>query len=509
MNNKLLTALLSALLATLAVAAPGLADVARKRPGAPVDERAHKTATSPGPPSRPQGTVSYGGTIAGGPEWDRPFIDCTGLSALGPVRYQVEPFYVGTSGSYTITSIQDGWDGVIFVYQGFFNPAFPNANCLDGNDDGPSGVFGTSELIVGLTASVQYLLVTTAFEEGQEGSFTNSFDGPGAIILAALGGEADISLEKSGDVSDFGAFDYLLTLRNGGPDEADGVTVVDQLPGNVAYVSDDCAGFLTGPSQWTWQVGTLPAGGSANCRITVRLLEPGCQPVFNLATASATPQFDPDPSDNVAIAANFSEQVADGGFEGGSPNADWIEQSANFGTPLCTAAGCGTGGGTGPHGGDWWTWFGGIGTLETASMTQAVTIPPDSILSFFFEAPACGNSADFLRVQIDGATVWEATGAHPQCNTIGYQQHTVELFGFDDGGVHDLVFSSTTAGSPGLTNFFIDDISIRDTDCVIFAPGGVPFETTFDVAIPALSRNGILAMAALIAAGALLMVKRR
>ena len=509
MNNKLLTALLSALLATLAAAAPGLADVARKRPVAPVDERAHKTATSPGPPSLPQGTVSYGGTIAGGPEWDRPFIDCTGLSALGPVRYQVEPFYVGTSGSYTITSIQDGWDGVIFVYQGFFNPAAPTANCVAGNDDASGGV-GTSELLVGLNASVQYLLVTTAFEKGEEGTFTNSFDGPGAIILAALGGQSNLSLEKSAAIPAFGEFDYLLVLRNAGPDDADSVSVIDQLPANVAYVSDDCGGFLSGPSQWTWPVGAVPSGGSASCFLRVEGLDPlSCAPIFNLATASATPQFDPDPSDNVATHANFSERVADGGFEGGSPNPDWIEVSANFGTPLCTVAGCGTGTGTGPHGGDWWAWFGGIATLETASMTQVVTIPPGSILSFFFEAPICSNPADFVRIQIDGTTVWEATGVHPQCNNVGYIRHTADISAFDDGGNHDLMISSITAGSPGLTNFFIDDVSISVTACPGSPGGSAPFETTFDVAIPALSRIGIVAMVALIVAGALLLVKRR
>jgi uncharacterized repeat protein (TIGR01451 family) len=506
--SPLLAAFLAALLATLAAASPGVADAARQRVP-PKDERAGKPPGPSGLPSVPQGTVSYGGTIVGGPEWDRPFADCSGVSTLGPVRYHVEAFSVGANGSYTVNSVQPGWDGFILVYQGFFNPAAPNSNCLAGNDDGNGGI-GTSDLEVPLTASVQYLLVTTAFENGEEGAFTNTFDGPGPIILGALGGQANLSLEKSAEIPAFGEFDYLLVLRNAGPDDADSVSVVDQLPANVSYVSDNCGGFLSGPSHWTWPVGAVPAGSSASCFLRVEVLDPlGCAPIFNLATASATPQFDPDPSDNVALHANFSERVADGGFEGGSPNADWIEASANFGTPLCTVAGCGTGTGTGPHEGDWWAWFGGIATLETASMTQVVTIPPGSILSFFFEAPICSNPADFVRIQIDGTTVWEATGTHPQCNTVGYLRQTANITAFDDGGSHDLVISSITAGNPGLTNFFIDDVSISVTACPGTSAPGQPFETTFDVAIPTLSKSGALAMAALVAAAALLMVKRR
>lgn len=52
----------------------------------------------------------------------------------------------------------------------------------------------------------------------------------------------------------------------------------------------------------------------------------------------------------------------DSGFEAGTPNPYWTEASINFGSPLCTVATCGSGGGTGPHTGSWWAWFGGIVT---------------------------------------------------------------------------------------------------------------------------------------------------
>ena len=86
---------------------------------------------------------------------------------------------------------------------------------------------------------------------------------------------------------------------------------------------------------------------------------------------------------------NLGVFVADPGFEGGTPNAFWTEASTNFGTPICDAVSCGTGGGTGPHGGTFWVWFGGIDAVEEGSMSQSVTIPAgvSASLTFFLEMP--------------------------------------------------------------------------------------------------------------------------
>ncbi len=148
--------------------------------------------------------------------------------------------------------------------------------------------------------------------------------------------------------------------------------------------------------------------------------------------------------------------VASGGLEGGSFSGDWAESSTNFGTPLCDGS-CGFGGGTGPRTGLFWAWFGGIPGFEEGSLAQQVTIPVGAtMLEFYLEIPvASGNGTDFLEVTIDGMQVFEAReGDGP---FVGYQLFSIPLAGFADGGEHHLEFHSVCTG---LTNFFVDDISI-------------------------------------------------
>lgn len=499
-------AILSMILLSAATALPSLADGAtHKRPTAPVDEYALKKLPQTGTPiANPRDTVMYSDTLVGTPTWTRPFADCTGATGLGPMGYQVEPFYVSANGAYDVTSVQNGWDGYIFVYQNSFNPASPNTNCVIGNDDGGGGI-GTSEIFgVALSAGVQYFVVTTAFENGEEGTFTNTITGPGTITLGALGGSVDLSITKTGTVPASGNFDYTLTAGNAGPDAASGVIVTDVLPAGVTFVSSSCGGSIAGQT-FTWNIGGLAAGGSVTCVLTVSVTS--CQAVTNTATISST-NLDTNSANNSSTASNATEGVADGSFEGGTPNADWTEASSNFGTPLCTVADCGTGTGTGPRTGEWWAWFGGIAAPEVGSMTQSVTIAEGSTLTFWYEFPVCANGTDFVRLQIDGNTLWEANGTHPDCNSVGYNQQTVDISAFDDGGVHTLVFTSTISGSPSGSNFFIDDVSISAATCG-GGGGGGQFETTFDVAVPTVSEIGLMAMALLMAASAFVVLRKR
>ncbi|MFT5051723.1 MAG: hypothetical protein ACI8QZ_003143, partial [Chlamydiales bacterium] len=142
------------------------------------------------------------------------------------------------------------------------------------------------------------------------------------------------------------------------------------------------------------------------------------------------------------------ENVADGGFEIGGA---WAEASTNFGTPLCTLGACGAGGGTGPHSGDWWAWFGGVTAAETGSVSQNVTIPAGATdLTFWLEIPvSSGNGSDFLDVSIDGDVILAITEADGPF--VGYQQISVPIGAYADGGVHALSFDSTISGSPDIT----------------------------------------------------------
>lgn len=160
-----------------------------------------------------------------------------------------------------------------------------------------------------------------------------------------------------------------------------------------------------------------------------------------------------------AMGGSSVNVVNDGGFEMGTGSGAWNEFSSNFGTPLCTTSSCGTGGGTGPHSGTWWAWFGGTTDQETGSVDQDVTIPAGTAnLSFYLEIPSASTSG-FMKVIIDNDTLMTVTDADSQTYAT-YSQVNMDVSGYADGGTHNLKFYSITNAGSDVTNFFIDDISL-------------------------------------------------
>ena len=166
------------------------------------------------------------------------------------------------------------------------------------------------------------------------------------------------------------------------------------------------------------------------------------------------------------------ELVQDGGFEAGTPSPFWTEASTNFGTPLCDLTICSDGGGTGPFAGSWWAFFGGIeGFLEQGSVSQTIQGGSGDLctLSFWLEIPATsGNGTDFLEARIGGTAVWvvlESAGPF-----VGYTQITQDVSAWIDGTPQTLEFFGETSGEPGLSNFFVDEISLT-CEAPIFVDG--------------------------------------
>jgi len=182
--------------------------------------------------------------------------------------------------------------------------------------------------------------------------------------------------------------------------------------------------------------------------------------------------------------------VPDGGFEGGTPNAFWTEFSTNFGTPICDTFACGTGGGTGPNSGAFWSWFGGIAAFEEASVEQSIVIPTGAtMLDFAYEHPvASGNGADFLNVEIDGNVELNIIEGGA---SIGYSLVQVDVSAYADGGLHTLRFDSVCTGT-GTSNFFVDDVFLQGASpcetCVVLDfetdDGGAPLSNGQDISSP-------------------------
>lgn len=123
---------------------------------------------------------TYTGDTTGGPTFNRPFENLSDLSGVGTeVNYSAFTFTVDTSGEYSFLQTADQFDGMIFIYEGSFNPADPLTNSLGGNDD--LLTTSTSGLAGLLDAGVAYVLVTTSYYNGDAGAFSVTIGGPGLV----------------------------------------------------------------------------------------------------------------------------------------------------------------------------------------------------------------------------------------------------------------------------------------------------------------------------------------
>ena len=175
-----------------------------------------------------------------------------------------------------------------------------------------------------------------------------------------------------------------------------------------------------------------------------------------------------------------TQVLLDTGFEAGSPNPTWTEQSTNLPTPLCTVADCGMGGGTGPRTGSWWFWGGGVAVAlpnskqEVGGVEQTITNPAGTAtLDYYLQIPSCDTQTvpdlrDFFGVVVDGTvvyvtdTVTENTAGN--CGVAVYQQRSINLNTYADGGAHTIRFEVDqlydSFFSNGVSNFFVDDVAL-------------------------------------------------
>jgi hypothetical protein len=186
------------------------------------------------------------------------------------------------------------------------------------------------------------------------------------------------------------------------------------------------------------------------------------------------------------LSGAVSDVVSDGGFEGGTPNADWNEYSLNFGTPLCDP-GCGA---DLARTGSWYVWFGGTSNEETGSMDQDVTIPNGyASLSFWLLIGAVSGADGYMTVSIDGTEIFRVTEA--DVGDYGtYTQVTLDASTFADDATHNLRFDAYNVAGANL-NFFVDDVTLNvdpgvawlgenPNASIVNAGGQVSVDVTFD-----------------------------
>ncbi len=132
-----------------------------------------------------------------------------------------------------------------------------------------------------------------------------------ATDIAAVTQTANLSITKTTtatSVSVGNFIDYTITVTNGGPDSATGVTVTDALPPNTTFVSaTPTQGSCSGGSPVNCSLGTLANGASAT--IALRVMATAAGSATNTASASSA-AIDPDGANAAAPAVAIANAAA-------------------------------------------------------------------------------------------------------------------------------------------------------------------------------------------------------
>ncbi len=133
----------------------------------------------------------------------------------------------------------------------------------------------------------------------------------GATVLIT---SVDLAISKAlsnGSPNEGDTLTYTVVLPNLGPDDASGITVVDQLPAGVTYVDHTVSSGAWSPGTGAWTINSLSSGASdtLSIRVTVDTGTAGST-ITNTARITAAAQSDPDTTNNASSAA-FGTQSAD------------------------------------------------------------------------------------------------------------------------------------------------------------------------------------------------------
>jgi len=224
----------------------------------------------------------------------------------------------------------------------------------------------------------------------------------------------------------------------------------------------------------------------AGCESYIDIIADAGNPSFPVNTGdsgntSYNVTFVPHPSGpacctNTSNAVIIDAATNDGDLEiiGSGGNSPWTSTSTNFSTVMCSSSNCSSGNGTvnygvAPNSGSWLAWFGGSNYSDVGTLRGSFTFPAcpngQTTLSFAFENSACGSSADFIELKVDGNIIWTYNTNPSNCDAPGtLQTINVDLSAYADGGDHILLFRAATVNSTG-TNFTVDNINLVSEGC--------------------------------------------
>jgi hypothetical protein len=166
-------------------------------------------------PVEAQAAYSFYGTTAGGAMFNRPNTTLTPTPTLSGkfVRYSSQALFTNSNGTCTFVNVQEaGFDGVLYLYSGSFDPANPLAHLVAASDNGVQGVHFSSfsEVLLG---NQSYYLVTAGAEPAAQGTFTSFVSCTGATRILAGDGSMPSYDGRYGELRK-GRFQISATWKN-------------------------------------------------------------------------------------------------------------------------------------------------------------------------------------------------------------------------------------------------------------------------------------------------------
>ena len=154
----------------------------------------------------------------------------------------------------------------------------------------------------GVPAGTDITNVATADYLGQTTLIDYSVDSPPATVTVDGPGEADLSIDKTAPspAQTGNQLTFTLVVDNDGPSDANGVTVTDQLPNGIGYVSANPSQGSCGESAGlvTCNLGTIAGGASAQISIITTVDNQLAGDTITNSAAVDGNESDPDLSNN-------------------------------------------------------------------------------------------------------------------------------------------------------------------------------------------------------------------
>ena len=153
-------------------------------------------------------------------------------------------------------------------------------------------------------------VTVVATDDGGTDNGGEDTSAPQTFTITVTSEQADLALAKtvSAGTAPVGSqVTFVVTLTNGGPDEATGIVVSDPEPAGLTFgtVTEGQGTYDAGTGLWT--VGTLAAGGSTTLTVVATVDATGTK--TNVATVQSSDVGDSDPENDAASASVTGEAV--------------------------------------------------------------------------------------------------------------------------------------------------------------------------------------------------------